>query len=553
VPPQLAAELKEAWRLWAERILRDSLSDRDGDGFYTSKAEEAQQLYMRVIKIYQRVEAYWPAFLAAFKERFEQFASRDPQFQQMMQELLRGEDFSQPSIELWYRGFRYDDSLRMHDGTVRITQFFRVKIDQVKQWEDRTKIHMLTQGEVWINRFLETMYECYQKVSVRDRSGIFTRVMSDEERNEALRFIHEKVYLVNDFEIFYHRNFSGKVSQVFLRGYQGSTFNLPPGPRKAHMWVCAASESGKTQLIQRMICDDIEHGRSVVVVDSQRDMIMEKLLWLKHDMEVVLIDPEDIEYPPGIALFDIEFGSGREAEDREADVIQCYGDMFSVFGSELTGRQDSLLAPALRLMFTIPNANIYTLIDLFRGENMSRYIEKLPKEDRDFFFKDWTSPQYKANKQQILAKLNIIVQNKTIRRIFANTKRKFDFYSILNRPCVVLINTSRSLLKDKGCMLFGRFMLSQIIDAIRQRANIPERERMTTYIYVDEGKDYRDADAIINTVYECRKYGGHLIFCSQNYGQLGANMASALFSSAIKFVRAVRETSETNKLAAPYA
>ncbi len=44
-------------------------------------------------------------------------------------------------------------------------------------------------------------------------------------------------------------------------------------PRLEHQWIVAGSGAGKTQLLQRMICDDIEHGRSVIVIDSQRDMI----------------------------------------------------------------------------------------------------------------------------------------------------------------------------------------------------------------------------------------------------------------------------------------
>lgn len=91
-------------------------------------------------------------------------------------------------------------------------------------------------------------------------------------------------------------------------------------------------------------------------------------------------------------------------------------------------------------------------------------------------------------------------------------------------------------------------MLSLVVDAITQRAHIPEDKRLPTFIYVDEGKDYGNDDAFERIIYECRKYGAGLTFCSQNMGQLSPSTISALFTSGIKLARAVKEPAETRKL-----
>jgi hypothetical protein len=327
-------------------------------------------------------------------------------------------------------------------------------------------------------------------------------------------------------------------------------FDLPEKSRLAHQWIIGASGAGKTQLLQRMICDDIEHGRSVVVMDSQRDMIG-KLVRLKHNMEVVFIDPEDIEYPPGIALFDITFGTGAEAEARETQVIELYEYMFSVFGAELTARQGSLFTYALRLMFVIPKANIHTLVDLFRSDKNKyrQHWSKMDSVEKDFFEQEFFEPKYKANREQILAKLNKILENKTLRRIFSNAQSKLDFSTLINRPVAIFINTSQEQLGEKGCALFGRFLLSLLTNAIVGRSKIPETQRRSVYLYVDEGRDYGNDDAFERIIYQCRKYAAGLIFCSQNIGQLALKTVAALFTSSIKFVRAVKEPQETRKLA----
>jgi type IV secretory pathway VirB4 component len=341
-----------------------------------------------------------------------------------------------------------------------------------------------------------------------------------------------------------------KNTPFYSRAQVKTAFNLPLKPRLEHQWIVAASGAGKTQLLQRMICDDIEHGRSVVVIDSQRDMIG-KLIRLKHTMEVVYIDPEDIEYPPGIALFDVKFGTGAEAEARETQIIELYEYMFSVFGAELTARQGSLFTFGLRLMFAIPKANIHTLVELFRGDKyqFKRYWENMDSVERDFFDREFFEKKYMANREQILAKLNKILENKTLRRIFSNTQNKLDFSAILNRPVAIFINTSQDQLGENGCALFGRFLLSLITNAIVGRSKIPEDQRRLVFIYVDEGRDYGNDDAFERIIYQCRKYKTGLIFCSQNIGQLSQKTVSALFTSSIKFVRAVKEPTETRKLA----
>jgi hypothetical protein len=265
----------------------------------------------------------------------------------------------------------------------------------------------------------------------------------------------------------------------------------------------------------------------------------------------VFIDPEDIEYPPGIALFDITFGTGAEAEARETQVIELYEYMFSVFGAELTARQGSLFTYALRLMFVIPKANIHTLVDLFRSDKNKyrQHWSKMDSVEKDFFEQEFFEPKYKANREQILAKLNKILENKTLRRIFSNAQSKLDFSTLINRPVAIFINTSQEQLGEKGCALFGRFLLSLLTNAIVGRSKIPETQRRSVYLYVDEGRDYGNDDAFERIIYQCRKYAAGLIFCSQNIGQLALKTVAALFTSSIKFVRAVKEPQETRKLA----
>lgn len=49
--------------------------------------------------------------------------------------------------------------------------------------------------------------------------------------------------------------------------------NLPEALRNEHMHVVSGSGGGKTQLFQKMILDDVRNGNTVIVIDSQQQMI----------------------------------------------------------------------------------------------------------------------------------------------------------------------------------------------------------------------------------------------------------------------------------------
>lgn len=314
-------------------------------------------------------------------------------------------------------------------------------------------------------------------------------------------------------------------------------YGLPDEQRMEHHWVVAASGAGKTQMLQAMITEDIEKGRTVFVMDSQRDVI-QKLSHLKRGMETILIDPEDTEFPPAIALFDIK--AGDEAE--ENTLIELYQYVFTtLLSAGLTLRQDVLFSYVLRLVFTIPDANIFTLLDIFKnGEAYQHQMGQLDEVEHDFFRNEFFQKHYVANKTQIIQRLHGILKNKTFRRIFANTQSKIKFAELINKPCVILVNTSKVQLGDEGSAIFGRFILSLLTMAVYQRAKIPEANRRPIYLYIDEGGDYGNDKAFTNIISQCRKYKAGLIFCNQYLGQLSPEVLGSMMACAIKCISSRR-------------
>ena len=74
---------------------------------------------------------------------------------------------------------------------------------------------------------------------------------------------------------------------------------------------------------------------------------------------LIVIDPEDVEYPPALNMFDT--GNARapaipelHREQIEAGVIELYNYIFAAIAAEMTSRQSTAFAYVTRLMLVDP-------------------------------------------------------------------------------------------------------------------------------------------------------------------------------------------------------
>jgi hypothetical protein len=310
-------------------------------------------------------------------------------------------------------------------------------------------------------------------------------------------------------------------------------FSIPLQARFEHMHIVGGSGHGKTQLLQHLILHDLDelkagHG-SIIVIDSQGDML-KNILSLRSIGELadrlVVIDPNDIEYPPALNLFD--FGLERltrynpvEREKLVNGAIALYEYLFgALLGAELTQRQGVIFRFLARLIMTVCGATIHTLMQFMEDPNATRpHLHKLDPLSRRFFETQFFSKTFNDTRQQILTRLWGIISNSVLERMFANEHNKLNLFEAMNRGSIILINTAKDLLKQEGCEILGRFFIALTAQATQERASIPDNNRLSTFVYIDEAHDYFD-ESIENLLNQARKYKVGLILAHQNLFRL---------------------------------
>jgi hypothetical protein len=275
-----------------------------------------------------------------------------------------------------------------------------------------------------------------------------------------------------------------------------------------------------------------------VIIDSQGDLIR-AVSHLQTDRKVILISPKDIDHPPALNIFDVKrLGEYTQAQKEQvvAGVIDTFDYLFEgLLGADLSAKQGVFFRFVARLMLALPetldrNATILDMIALMDDPEPYRAaIESLPPIQRTFFERDFLPKSAKTfiqTREQVRYRLNAILENPTLARLFTSNETKIDLFTELNQGSIILVDTAKDFLKSSSSH-FGRIFISLVLQAILERAAIDERKRYPTLLYVDEAAEYFDSN-IDDLLTAVRKYACGCVFSHQFLDQATSQLRASL-------------------------
>lgn len=316
--------------------------------------------------------------------------------------------------------------------------------------------------------------------------------------------------------------------------------------RFSHMHIVGGTGAGKTSLIERLIVHDFmsDDTPSLVIIDPHGDLISRLThanLHLRN--RFVLISPRDTKHPPALNVFAqnrTRLGTYDEAtrEQVTAGVIQTFDYLFSgLIGADLTAKQGVFFRYVARLMLSLPetmgrNATILDMMRLMQDATpYQEAIEKLPEIPREFFLRDFPSKTFAQTKEQIRYRIQAIIENPTLARLFTSPETKIDLFEEMNRGSIILVDTAKDFLKD-GSASFGKIFISLVLQAILERAAIPEQARKPTFLIVDEAASFFDSN-MDDLLTEARKYKCGCVFAHQYLDQASHALRASLAANTV--------------------
>ena len=311
--------------------------------------------------------------------------------------------------------------------------------------------------------------------------------------------------------------------------------------RFSHTHVVGGSGAGKTSLIERLILHDLQSDDppTIVVIDPHSDLIR-RLLHADLGIvdRIILIDPRDIDHPPALNIFALnkdrlDSYDPAAREQVTAGVIQTFDYLFSgLIGADLTAKQGVFFRYVARLMLALPetmgrNATIIDMLKLMSDPTpYAEAIASLPDIPREFFLNDFSSKTFQQTKEQIRYRLQAILENPTMARLFTSPETKVDLFTEMNRGAIILVDTAKDYLKGASDN-FGRIFISLVLQAVLERSVIRADERKPTFVYIDEAASYFDSN-IDDLLTEARKYKCGMVLAHQYLDQASSGLKASL-------------------------
>jgi hypothetical protein len=242
---------------------------------------------------------------------------------------------------------------------------------------------------------------------------------------------------------------------------------------------------------------------------------------------VIYFNPDDLSYPIGLNLLELDESLEGDELLREKDIItESVVSMFrNIFSEEGSGghRIEYILRNKVQTALTIKGATLFTIYDLL---NDKHYLKTVIKTLEDKNLKNfWNNELGKAGEMQkvkmaagITSKVGRFLFSASAKRILEQPKSTIDFTDIIDNNKILICNFSKGLIGEDTSELFGIAVLAKLQLASLKRARQIQNEREPYYLYVDEFQNFATV-SFTQMLSESRKYKLFLAIAEQSTSQ----------------------------------
>lgn len=328
--------------------------------------------------------------------------------------------------------------------------------------------------------------------------------------------------------------------------------------RMRHVYIIGKTGTGKSELLKKMILQDIKAGKGLCFMDPHGDAVQDilKLMPPERAEDVIYFNPSDTQRP--LALNLLEANTEDQKHFAATAVINM---MYKLFDPYKTGIVGPRFEHAVRnAMLTAMSDKGSTFIEIMRILTDSRFVQELlPKVTDPIIRRYWTDQIAQTSdfhKSEVLdyitSKFGRFVTNKVIRNIIGQSESSFNFRQIMDEGKILLINLAKGELGEENSNFLGLILVPRILMAAMSRADTPMKERRDFYLYVDEFQNFATPDFAV-ILSEARKYRLGLCVANQFIGQVEEEVKNAVFGNVGTMVSFRVGVSDANYLAHEFA
>lgn len=299
------------------------------------------------------------------------------------------------------------------------------------------------------------------------------------------------------------------------------------------LYVLGPTGTGKTSLIQNLVCDDLAQGRGLAVIETNGDLVRDLLDLIppERTKDVVLLDLTDPDYAVG-------FNPLASTSDPSL-VADQLGELFQRLWKEYWGPRTGQLAHMGLL--TLARRGGSTLLDLprlfldpdFRRTVLADLDDPVGLEPDWRWFGQLPEREQATVIAPLLNKVRQFTARPVIRAIMGQAAPPISMQRLMADGKVLLVYLPKGLIGAETAQLLGCLVLTSLWQAATERARLPTAQRTPFGLYVDEVQDFAAAPIPWDEMFaQGRKYGLALTVAHQNLEQLPRELREVVLANA---------------------
>jgi len=319
-----------------------------------------------------------------------------------------------------------------------------------------------------------------------------------------------------------------------------------------HTWVIGPNGTGKSTLLLRLITQDLEAGRPVIVIEP-KELVADVLARIpKHRVDdVVVLDPTS-SVPVGINPLQRH---GRRPELVADTLLSMFQALYTESG--LGPRSTDILSNALHVLARHDGASLAMLPLLLTNAPFRRKLTRQIVEDDPIAagpFWGWFESLTDESRSQVIAplsnKLRPLIRPQ-LRAILGQPRPRFNIRQVLEQKKVLLVPLQPGVLGPDAAELVAAVVMSELWIALRERAAIPEADREPVMIFADEVQQYlRLPTDLADALATSRSLRGAWHLAHQYREQLSPAMRAAFEANARSRIAFTLNAADARALAA---
>ncbi len=313
-----------------------------------------------------------------------------------------------------------------------------------------------------------------------------------------------------------------------ISDYRGQqiTVRMKDDDRRRHMYIIGQTGTGKSNLMEQMIIQDIQNGHGCCLIDPHGDLVEHILAQMPKERaeHVIVFDPSDTARPMGLNM--LEFSTPEQKTFVINEMIKILDKLYDLKKTGGPMFEQYLRNTMLLMMEDVASgATLMEVSRVLSDEGFRKY--KLSKSTNPIIRDFWLKEAHKAGGEAALAnmvpyitsKLTQFIANDIMRPIIAQQQSSFNFRQLMDDQSILLVNLSKGKIGDLNSSLLGLVIVAKILMAALSRVDQPETERKDFYLYIDEFQNFI-TDTIAVILSEARKYRLNLVVAHQYIAQL---------------------------------